>query len=132
MDEASKSILTVSGILFGFFFAGFWWALNRELTFKEEQRHFKPATALLLISMAILGVWGIIFPLRKLAQANPSSIHSYHGVVLALIAVYGYMITELSHYRIFQKPTYTRPLEWFFFTLTLLSLVTLGYLWWAP
>jgi multidrug resistance efflux pump len=30
MDETSRAILTVSGVLFGFFFAAFWWILKRE------------------------------------------------------------------------------------------------------
>lgn len=48
MDETSRANLTVSGVLFGFFFAAFWWILNRELTFEKEERHFKPATGVLI------------------------------------------------------------------------------------
>jgi hypothetical protein len=31
MDESSKALLTVSGLLFGFLFTAFWWILNRDL-----------------------------------------------------------------------------------------------------
>jgi hypothetical protein len=46
MDESSKALLTVSGLLFGFLFTAFWWILNRDLRFKPENRHFKPATGM--------------------------------------------------------------------------------------
>ena len=84
MDETSRAILTVSGVLFGFFFAAFWWILNRELTFKEEERHSKPTTGVLMASMALLAAFGIGIPLRRAAQANPALLTSYHGILLAL------------------------------------------------
>ena len=40
MDDTAKAVLTVSGVLFGFFFAAFWWTLNPELAFETNQRHF--------------------------------------------------------------------------------------------
>ena len=45
-------------VLSGFLFAGFWWALNRELTFDPSQRHFKPGYALLILTMILLGTSG--------------------------------------------------------------------------
>jgi hypothetical protein len=130
MDETSRAILTVSGVLFGFLFAAFWWILNRELRFKPEQRHFKPATAILMASMAMLATFGIIIPLRHAAQADPTLLTSYHGILLALLAVYGYMLTELGHYRIYQAPKYTTSSEKVFFTLTLVVVIGLGVKWW--
>jgi len=130
MDETSRAILTVSGVLFGFFFAAFWWILNRELTFEEEERHFKPATGVLMASMALLAAFGIVLPLRHAAQANPALLTSYHGILLALIAVYGYMLTELGHYRIYQRPKYTTRSEKFFCIATVLVVIGLAARWW--
>lgn len=130
MDETSRAILTVSGVLFGFFFAAFWWILNRELTFKEEERHFKPATGVLMASMALLAAFGIVVPLRRAAQANPALLTSYHGIFLALIAVYGYMLIELGHYRIYQLPKYTTRSEKFFCIATVLIVIGLAARWW--
>ena len=65
--DAAASVLTVSSILFGFLFAGFWWSLNRELKFPPTERHFKLSYALLVLGMGILGYFGIIAPLRGLA-----------------------------------------------------------------
>lgn len=129
MDELRRSILTVSGVLFAFQFAAFWWILNRELTFKEEERHFKPATALLLLSMFLLAVFGIIIPLRQAVVGNPTLVLSYRGVLLALVAVYGYMLTELGHYRIYQRPKYTTKSEWAFLVLTIVLVVALAIRW---
>jgi hypothetical protein len=81
MDETSRAILTVSGVLFGFFFAAFWWILNRELTFKEEERHFKPATGVLMVSMALLATFGIVIPLHRAAQANSALLTGYRGIL---------------------------------------------------
>ncbi len=111
MDETAKAILTVSSVLFGFFFAAFWWMLNRELAFKPEERHFKLATALLMVSMALLAAFGIILPLRHAASLSPVVVPSYRGLLLALLAVYGYMLIELGHYGVFQRPKYTTRSE---------------------
>jgi uncharacterized membrane protein YidH (DUF202 family) len=130
MDETSKTIFTVSSVLFGFFFAAFWWILNRELTFKREERHFKPATMILMTSMALLAVFGIIIPLRHAALANPALLTSYRGILLALLAIYGYMLTELGHYHIYQLPKYMTRSEKLFCTLTVLVVVGLATKWW--
>jgi hypothetical protein len=37
--EGARVTLPVASILLGFLFAGFWWTLNRELTFKVEERN---------------------------------------------------------------------------------------------
>ena len=130
MDETSRAILTVSGVLFGFFFAAFWWILNRELTFKEEERHFKPATGVLMVSMALLATFGIVIPLHRAAQANPAVLTSYHGILLALITVYGYMLIELGHYGIYQPPKYTTSSEKFLCIVTVVVVVGLAAKWW--
>ncbi len=121
--SSASSILTISSILFGFLFAGFWWSLNRELGFKPEERHFKFGYVLLLFSMGLLGYFGIVAPLGSLASADPALVPSYNGVVLAMIVIYGYMLTEFGHYRVFQLPKYTTRSERVFFLLTLLIIV---------
>jgi hypothetical protein len=39
--DRQRRSLPVCSILLGFLFAGFWGTLNRELSFKAEDRHFK-------------------------------------------------------------------------------------------
>lgn len=131
MDETSRAILTVSGVPFGFFFAAFWWILNRELTFEKKERHFKPATGVLMASMALLAVFGILVPLGHAARANPALLTSYRGILLALVAVYGYMLIELGHYGIYQRPKYTTRSEKFFCVVTLLAVIGLAARWWV-
>ena len=130
MDEASRAVLTVSGILFGFFFAAFWWILNRELTFKPEERHFKPATGVLMVSMALVAIFGIIIPLRHAALVSPALWSSYRGLLLALVAIYGYMFIELGHYGIFQRPKYVTRAEKLFGLATVLVMLGLAVRWW--
>ena len=131
MDEATKAILSVSGVLFGFLFAGFWWILNRELGFEEEERHFKLSTGILMLSIFLLGIFGIIIPLKRVVGANPALLMSYRGVLLAIIATYGYMLTEFGHYSVFQFPKYKTNLEWFFFLTTVLVMAALALKWWV-
>jgi hypothetical protein len=113
------TFVTAASVLFGFLFTGFWWALNRELTFKPAERHFKFGYALLLGSMAVLAGFGIILPLRLVANANPELVWTYRAVVLVIIAVFGYMLTELGHYSVFQRAKYTTWQEHLFFWATL-------------
>jgi archaellum biogenesis protein FlaJ (TadC family) len=120
MNELSG--VAAAAILFGFLFAGFWWSLNRELTFEASQRHFKPGYALLFVSVAFVGYFGLIAPLREAAQVQPALKHTYHGVTLGIVAVVGYMLTEFGHYSIFQRPKYTTPSEWVFTALTVIAL----------
>ena len=131
MDETAKAILTVSGVLFGFFFAAFWWLLDRELKFVPSQRHFKPATGVLLVSMALLAFFGIIAPLRQAAWANPAIVTSYRGIVLALVAIYGYMLIELGHYSVYQRPKYTTQGEKVACILTAAVVLALILKWWV-
>ena len=130
MDKPIAVILTVSSILFGFLFAGFWWTLNREISFAPEERHLKLGTGMLLASMIILGYFGIITPLRVIAETNPTLVSSYRGVLVALVVIYGYMFTELGHYSVFQRPKYvTNPEKvCFFLTLTLLAWVAVSWI----
>jgi hypothetical protein len=131
LNEAATAILTVSGILFGFLFAGFWWSLNRELSFDPDQRHFKFGHFLLVLTMGLLGYFGMVKPLNALASADPSLTASYRGIVLALIGVFGYMLTEFGHYYIFQRPKYVTGIERLAFALTLLIIVALALIWWV-
>lgn len=126
-----NTILTVSSILFGFLSAGFWWALNRELVFDPDQRHFKFGYALLILSIGLLAYFGIILPLRSLVIIKPGLETSYRGIVLALVATYGYMLTEFGHYSVFQRPKYTTVLEWAFLLLTLIIMIGLVIKWWV-
>jgi hypothetical protein len=127
MEDPRSMIMTVSGILSGFLFAGFWWLLDRELTFPPDQRHSKPGTLLLLLSMILLGIFGIVVPMRTVALSNPSLVWSYRGVVLSLVVALGYMLVELGHYSIFQFPKYsTREERILFFLVLLIVVVTVG------
>jgi energy-coupling factor transporter transmembrane protein EcfT len=80
--------------------------LNWEFSFKAEDRHFRPGIALLLLAMVILGVFGVVLPIRKIAFRNPAFLLGYRGVVLALIAVFGYVLTDMGHYGLFKLPKY--------------------------
>ena len=115
--------ITAAAILLGFLFAGFWWSLDREIGFPQGQRHFKPGYALLLLSIALVGYFGLIAPLRLAARAEPTLRLPYWGVTLGLIAVLGYMLTEYAHYSIFRKPIYSTKLEWLFFLGTIVSVL---------
>ena len=129
MTEGSSLAIAASSILFGFFFAGFWWALNRELSFEPPQRHFKFSYVLLLLSMGLLAYFGIIVPFRGLAAQNATMVPSYRGAVLAIVGIFGYMLTELGHYSVFQRPKYATLSEKLFFWLTIVIIGGL-LLWW--
>ena len=127
MNELSG--VSAAAVLFGFLFAGFWWSLDRELTFKPEQRHFKPGYALLFISIAFVGYFGLIVPLRDASHLPTYGYlkSTYYGVTLGVVSVLGYMLTEFAHYSIFQRPQYSTPLEWLFFFITAIVLLFLGF-----
>ena len=129
--DTLKEIITVSGILFGFLFAGFWWSLNRELTFPPAQRHFKPSYAMLLLSMLLLAVFGIIQPLYALVINDPELINSFRGIILALLLIFGYMLTEFGHYYIYQRPKYITTPEMIFIGLTIIATIGLLTYWLA-
>ena len=124
-----ETVITVAGVLFGFLFAGFWWALNRELTFKPEHRHFKPSLLLLLLSMAILAVFGVLVPLVSLSTTQGDLAWPFRAVALAVVGVFGYMLTEMGHYNIFQRPKYSTWQEQFFFYTTLAIMAALCVIW---
>jgi hypothetical protein len=127
MNELSG--ISAAAILFGFLSTGFWWSLNRELEFKPDQRHFKPGYALLILSIACVGYFGLIVPLRDASQQSAYS-HlktTYYGVTLGVVMVLGYMLTEFAHYRIFQRLKYSEPLEWMFLLVTVVLLFVLGW-----
>lgn len=123
MNELSG--ISAAAVLFGFLFAGFWWSLNRELTFKPEQRHFKPGYALLFLSLVFVGYFGLIVPLREASRLYGHLKTTYYGVTLSVVAVLGYMLTEFAHYSIFQRLKYSTPLEWVLFLVTIGVLLVL-------
>jgi len=127
--DGVRSTLPVSSILLGFLFAGFWWTLNRELTFKPEERHFKLGIGLQLVGMVMLAVFGVVLPMRAIAYANPGLLLDYRGVVLALIVIFGYMLTDLGHYGVFRLPKYTTRPEKLLFAGTLLAVLALIVKW---
>jgi hypothetical protein len=126
MNELSG--VSAAAVLFGFLFAGFWWSLNRELTFKPEQRHFQPGYALLFLSMAFVGHFGLIVPLRDASHVPAYGYlkSTYYGVTLGVVSALGYMLTEFAHYSIFQRLIYSTSLEWVFFFITVVVLLFLG------
>ena len=127
--DGVRSALPVSSILLGFLFAGFWWTPNRELTFKPEEPHFKLGIGLQLMGMVMLAVFGVVLPMRAIAYANRGLLLGYRGVVLALIVIFGYMLTDLGHYGVFKCPKYiTRP-EKLLFAGTLLAVLALIVEW---
>ena len=85
---APREALPVCSILLGFLFAGFWWTLNQEFSFMAEDRHFRLGIALLLLAMVMLGVFGVVLPIRQIVFRNPFLL-GYRGVVLALVTVFG-------------------------------------------
>jgi hypothetical protein len=129
VDGSLQVALSISSILFGFLFTGFWWILNRELKFEPEGRHFKLGTLLLVISIVLLGMFGIGLPLRAMAKANPAFVPIYRGIVLTLVILFGYMLTEMGHYSVFQHPKYTKTAEWVCFFATILVVIGLAARW---
>jgi hypothetical protein len=127
--DGVRAAFPVSSILLGFLFAGFWWTLNRELTFRPEDRHFKLGIGLQLLGMLMLAVFGVVLPLRALAYANPELLLNYRGVVLALIVIFGYMLTNLGHYGVLKWPKYTTGPEKLLFAGTLLLVFALIVKW---
>jgi hypothetical protein len=85
MNELSG--VSAAAVLFGFLFAGFWWSLDRELTFKSEQRHFKPGYALLFLRIAFVGYFGLIVPLREASRLPAYGYlkSTYYGVTLGVL-----------------------------------------------
>jgi hypothetical protein len=77
----------------------------------------------------MLAVFGVVLPLRALAYANPGLLLDYRGVVLALVTVFGYMLTDLGHYGVFKLPKYRTIPERIFFALTLLTVLGLIVKW---
>lgn len=111
MDPSIGLTVTASSILFGFLFSGFWWALNRELEFKEQDRHFQPGYLLLFLTMAVLAWFGILRPLRAAASGATLPPNTLWGLTAAIVGMFGYMLTAFAHYSIFQKPKYKTSLE---------------------
>jgi hypothetical protein len=50
---------------------------------------------------------------------QPALKDAYYGVTLGTVTAVGYMLTELAHYRIFQRLKYSTLLEWVLFTVTI-------------
>ncbi len=107
----SANLLTVSGILLGFLFAGFWWILNREVKFKPEERHFKLCYWLIFASMASLALFGVLMPLHRLMGDSRWDRVCGAGVTAAIVLAFGYMFGELGHYSVFVRPHYITRAE---------------------
>ena len=122
-----QNIVTASSVLFGFLFAGFWWSLNRELKFEAPMRHFKYGYILLVAGMSIVAVFGILIPLRTATRTDPTLTTPFYGISLGMICIFGYILTEYGHYRIFQKPKYATKSEKILFWLTVIAVVCTGY-----
>ena len=120
-----QTIVTASTLLFGFLFAGFWWALDRELKFEQTGRHFKLSYVLLFLTMIALALFGVVMPMRAAFFHLPLDPIVYVGVGGALIGVMGFMLTEFGHYSVFQLPKYVTKSEVFFFLLTLLAMLSI-------
>ncbi len=110
MDGVSQ-LVTAASLLFGFLFTGFWWCLNRELTFQQEERDFRLGHGLLLGTMVVVAVFGICWPLWRLANGNPVVADALPMVLCAFVGAFGYMLTELAHYGVFEKQRYTGRFE---------------------
>jgi hypothetical protein len=67
--------------------------------------------------------------LRAIAYANSAFLLDYRGVVLALITVFIYMLTDMGHYGVFKLPKYGTTTERFLFAATLLSVLGLIAKW---
>ena len=118
-----EQVVTAASILFGFLFAGFWWALDRELKFESDQRHFKPAYALLLLIMSLVAVFGVLLPLHEMTKTDSDLRVPVAGVAAGIVGVLGYMLTELGHYRVYQKPIYYGPFEKALFVSTVVGMI---------
>ena len=127
--DGVRATLPVSSILLGFLFAGFWWTLDRELTFKAEERHFKLGIGLQLIGMLMLATFGVVLPMRSIAYSSPGFLLDYRGLVLALIVIFGYMLTDLGHYGVFKWPKYITRREKFLFAGTMLMVLGMIVKW---
>jgi hypothetical protein len=127
-----QMVITASSILFGFLFAGYWWSLNRELKFEPEDRHFKFGYLLLIVSMALVAIFGILLPLRATALTDPSISVSFYGIALAMVCVFGYLLTEFAHYSIFQRQIYATTIEHVSFWTTVAVLIILAILFFRP
>ena len=53
--------------------------------------------------MVMLGVFGIVLPIRQIAFRNPAFLLCYRGVV-TLITLFRYMLTDMGPLRSFHAP----------------------------
>lgn len=85
---------------------------------------------MLLASMILLGIFGILVPLKEIAGSDRLLITLYRGIAISLVGIYGYMFTELGHYSVYQFWKYTTKSEWVCFGLTLAFVLFLVIRWW--
>jgi hypothetical protein len=130
MDKPIQAFLTVASILFGFLFAGFRWVIDREIDFDEEERHFKLGTGMLVVGLFLVGIFGIILPLRVAVQSDTALRLCYRGIVIAFVLIYGYVLAELGHYSVYQWPKYVTKSEWFWATVASLTAICFVVKWW--
>jgi hypothetical protein len=130
MDKPIQAFLTVASILFGFLFAGFRWVIDREIDFDEKDRHFKLGTGMLVAGLFLVGIFGIILPLRAIAQSDTTLRLCYRGIVIAFVVIYGYVLAELGHYSVYQWPKYVTRSEWFCTSAASLTVILFIVKWW--
>jgi len=85
IDSGAREVLPVCSILLGFLFAGFWRTLNREPSFKAEDRHFKLGITLLSLAVVMLGAFGVVQSIRQIAYTNSAFLLGYRGVVFGVV-----------------------------------------------
>ena len=58
-----------------------------------------------------LSMFGMVLPHRGIAYANPGFLLDYQGLILALILIFGYMVTDKCRYGLFNLPKYADASE---------------------
>jgi sterol desaturase/sphingolipid hydroxylase (fatty acid hydroxylase superfamily) len=77
----------------------------------------------------VFGVFGVVLPIRQIAFRNPAFLLGYRGVVLVLITMFGYMLTDMRHYGLFKLPKYRTNSERMRFAATLVTVLGLIVKW---
>jgi hypothetical protein len=74
-------------------------------------------------------LFGVVLSIRQIAFRNPTFLLGYRGVVLALITVFGYMLTDMRHYSLSSLPKDRTNSERMLFAATLVSVLGLIVKW---
>jgi hypothetical protein len=129
IDSGAGEVLPVCSILLGFLFAGFWRTLNREPSFKAEDRHFKPGITLLSRGG---DAWCVrsssVYSANRLYEFSLSSGLSGSGFWRCSL-VLGHMLTDIGHYGLLKLPKYRTNSERMLFAATLVTVLGLIAKW---